>query len=68
MFIIKCSSCGFEIKNEKQLRLCGGTDVALELLQVKGSPIEIKRKAAALFNQKNTPCPKCKDKDMWVWI
>ena len=68
MFIIKCSSCGFEIKDEKQLRLYGGTEIALDLLQVKGSPADVKRKAASLFNQKNIPCPKCKKTDIWVWI
>lgn len=68
MFIIRCSKCGFEIKEEKQIRLYGGVDVALKIVSIKGSPVEIRRKTAGIFNDNSIPCPKCKSTDSWSWI
>jgi len=68
MFIIRCSSCGFEIKNEREVRLYGGVEVAMRIVGLTGSPAEIKRKTATIFNQSGIPCPKCKKTDIWTWL
>jgi len=68
MFIIRCSSCGFEISDEKQIRLYGGTELSVKILALSGSPPEIRRKTASLFNQHKIPCPKCRKTDIWTWL
>ena len=68
MFIIRCSNCGFEISDEKQLRLYGGVELSMKILSISGSPVEKKRKTASLFNQFNIPCPKCRKTDTWTWL
>ncbi|MDQ7055819.1 MAG: hypothetical protein Q9M89_04795 [Persephonella sp.] len=68
MFIIRCSSCRFEIKNEREVRLYGGVEVAMKIVGIGGSPPEIKRKTAAIFNKYKVPCPKCKKTDIWTWL
>ncbi|SNZ11633.1 hypothetical protein SAMN06265182_2098 [Persephonella hydrogeniphila] len=68
MFIIRCSNCGFEITDEKQIRLYGGVEVALKIVSIPGSPIEKRRQIAQLFNQYGVPCPKCRKKDIWTWL
>ncbi|WP_457638819.1 hypothetical protein [Persephonella sp.] len=66
--IIRCSSCGFEITDEKQIRLYGGVELSMKILGSGGSPVERRRKTADLFNRHGIPCPKCKKKDVWSWL
>ncbi|HHG75643.1 MAG TPA: hypothetical protein ENK22_11400 [Persephonella sp.] len=68
MFIIRCSNCGFEITDEKQVRLYGGVDLAVKVVSIPGSPVEKRRQISNLFNQHKVPCPKCKKTDIWTWL
>ncbi|NPA16414.1 hypothetical protein [Persephonella sp.] len=68
MFIIRCSSCGFEIQDEKQIRLYGGVELAMKILGLPGSAVEKRRKTADLFNRSGVPCPKCRKTDIWTWL
>jgi len=68
MFIIRCSNCGFEITDEKQVRLYGGVDLAVKVVSIPGSPVEKRRQISSLFNQHKVHCPKCKKTDIWTWL
>jgi esterase/lipase superfamily enzyme len=67
MYLVKCSNCGFVIEDIKKVSLLFGSKVFSSDLLV-GSFVDKKRKLANLLNDRNIPCPECKETNHWTWV
>ncbi|NPA52166.1 MAG: hypothetical protein GXO22_04675 [Aquificae bacterium] len=71
MYIVKCSSCGYQLTQNNQIILYAGEKVA-SLIAVECSSCssfgEKRRKVASIFNDYDIRCPQCKRAGEWTWL
>ncbi len=67
MFLVKCTNCGYTLKDIKQITKLFGSQIFSSDLLV-GSVVDKKRKLANTLNSKKIQCPNCKEIDCWSWV